>query len=80
MQARVAAANRAVPANCARILAHMVMNKGGGGNAKQNGAKKMDEGSRHGMAWQRWAGKAWQNKAVAGKHSRQMEWPAQALQ
>ena len=38
MQSRVAAANRAVLANCATILAHMVMNKGRG-NAEQNGAK-----------------------------------------
>ena len=38
LQARVVAANRAVLANCATILAHMAMNKGRG-NAKQNGAK-----------------------------------------
>ena len=32
------------------------------------------------MAWQRWAGKhSLQNKAVAGKHSRQTIRPAQAL-
>ena len=38
MQSRDAAAYRAVPAACAMILAHMVMNRGGeGGNAKQNG-------------------------------------------
>ena len=36
VQARVAAAIRAVPANCARILAHMVMNRGGGGGGMQN--------------------------------------------
>ena len=40
--------------------------------------QKNDEGSRHGMA-KVVAGKAWRNKAVAGKHSRQMNWPAQAL-
>ena len=68
LQARVVAANRAVLANCATILAHMAMNKGRG-NAKQNGAKTMRAA---GMAWQRWAGKySLQNKAVAGKHSRQ---------
>ena len=76
VQARVVAANRAVLATCTTILAHMAMNKGRG-NAKQNGGKRRIEGSRHG--WQRWAGKAWQNKAVAGEHSRQMKWPAQAL-
>ena len=38
LQARVVAANSAVPANCATILAHMAMNKGRG-NAEQNGAK-----------------------------------------
>ena len=38
LQARVVAANRAVLANCATILAHMGMNRGRG-NAKQNGAK-----------------------------------------
>ena len=31
------------------ILAHMAMNKGGGGMQNRTGAK-MDEGSRHGMA------------------------------
>ena len=69
LQARVVAADRAVLANHATILAHMAMNKGRG-NAEQNGGKK----------WMRAAGMAWQNKAVAGKHSRQMKWPAQALQ
>ena len=34
-QARIVAANRAVLANCATILAHMAMNKGRG-NAEQN--------------------------------------------
>ena len=50
VQSRVAAAIRAVPANCATILVHMVMNKGRG-NAKQNGGKRRIEGSRHG--WQK---------------------------
>ena len=77
LQARVVAADRAVLANRATILAHMAMNKGRV-NAEQNGGKKWMRAA--GMAWQRWAGKAWQNKAVAGKHSRQMKWPAQALQ
>ena len=67
LQARVVAANRAVPANCATILAHMAMNKGQG-NAKQNGAKN-DESSRHDMA-----------KVSKQANSRQMNWPAQALQ
>ena len=49
LQARVVAANRAVLANCATILAHMAMNKGRG-NAEQNGAKWMWA---VGMAWQR---------------------------
>ena len=49
LQARVVAANRAVLANFATILAHMAMNKGQG-NAKQNGAKWMWV---VGMAWQR---------------------------
>ena len=49
LQARVVAANRAVLANCATILAHMAMNKGRG-NAEQNRGKN-DVGS--GMAWQR---------------------------
>ena len=77
MQSRVAAANRAVLAACAMILAHMAMNKGRG-NAEQNGGRKMDEGSRHGMAKVGRQGMA--NKAVAGKHSRQTIRPAQALQ
>ena len=71
MQARVAAANRAVLAACAMILAHMVMNRGGG-DAQQN------RGSRHGaMAKASRQGMAWQNKAVVA-NSRQMKWPAQA--
>ena len=45
VQSRVAAAIRAVPAICVMILAHMVMNKGGGGCKTERG--KMDEGSRH---------------------------------
>ena len=49
LQARVVAANRAVLANCATILAHMVMNKGRG-NAKQNGANA--ESRAAGMTWQ----------------------------
>ena len=49
LQARAVAANRAVLANCATILAHMAMNKGRG-NAEQNGAKWMWA---VGMAWQR---------------------------
>ena len=53
VQARVAAAYRAVPAARTMVLAHMVMNRGG--NAKQN------RGSRHGSC-QRWAGKAKQGR------------------
>ena len=68
MQAHVAAANRAVLAVGAMILAHMAMNRGGGGNAEQNGAKLMGAA---GMAWQRWAGKAWHDKAAVA-NSRQM--------
>ena len=49
MQARVAAANRAVLAACATILVHMAMNKGEGKCRTERG-QKMDEGSRHGMA------------------------------
>ena len=59
------------------ILAHMAMTKGGG-NAKQNGGKCRIEGSRSRHGWQRWAGKAWHDKAVAA-NSRRMKWPAQAL-
>ena len=66
MLSRDAAANRAVPATFAMILAHMVMNRGG--NAKQNGAAGMGHGkgrqARHG-------------KAVV-TNSRQMKWAAQA--
>ena len=65
LQARVVAANRAVPANCATILAHMAMNRGG--NAEQNRGKN-ELGQQ-----------AWHSKAVAGKHSRQTIRPAQAL-
>ena len=49
MQSRVAAANRAVLAACARILAHMAMNKGGGVEMQNRTGAKMDEGSRHGI-------------------------------
>ena len=37
LQARVVAANRAVLANCATILAHMAMNKGRGSEAQNRG-------------------------------------------
>ena len=62
VQSRVAAAIRAVPAICAMILAHMVMNRGEGGGEMQN---------RTGAKWtraagmgprQRQAGKAWQGR------------------
>ena len=43
VQSRVAAAYRAVPAACAMILAHMVMNRG-----SRHGV--MAKASRHGMA------------------------------
>ena len=48
LQARVVAANRAVLATCATILAHMVMNKGAGKCKTERGLVNM--GSRHGMA------------------------------
>ena len=52
MQARVAAANRAVLAACAMIQAHMAMNKGRG-NAEQKGGK-------NGRGQQAWHGKGGQ--------------------
>ena len=76
LQARVVAANRAVLANFTTILAHMAMNKGRGKCKTERGKNVWAAG----MAWQRWAGKhSLQNKAVAGKHSRQTIRPAQAL-
>ena len=53
VQSRVAAAIRAVPAICALILAHMVMNRGGGGMQNRTGLVDMGQGkgrqARHGM-------------------------------
>ena len=58
-----------------RILAHMEMNRGG---QSKNLTGLVNVGSGHGMA--KAAGKhSPQKKAAAGKHSRQMNWPAQAL-
>ena len=67
LQARVVVANRAVLATFATILAHMAMNKGRGKCRTERG--KMNGGSRHGMA-----------KVGRQANSRQMKWPAQALQ
>ena len=55
VQSRVAAAYRAVPAACATILAHMVMN---GANEQQGQ-----------QAWGYGKGMAWQNKAVVTKRA-----------
>ena len=53
VQSRVAAAIRAAPAICAMILAHMVMNWGGGGCKTERGLVGMGQGkgrqARHGM-------------------------------
>jgi len=40
-------------------------NEQGAGKCRTERGKKMTRAV--GMAWQRWAGKAWQNKAVVGK-------------
>ena len=89
MQSRDAAAYRAVPAARAMILAHMAMNGGKCKKGSRHGAKA--KAGRQGLARQ---DKTRQNKAVVAKraggeadrhrpcskHSRQMKWPAQALQ
>ena len=63
VQARVAAAYRAVPAACTMILVHMVMNRG-------QKLGKCNKGSRHGvMAKVGRQGMAGKNKAVVAKRA-----------
>ena len=50
LQARVVAADRAVLANCATILAHMAMNKGGGGGCKTERGQTQNKGQQAWMA------------------------------
>ncbi len=80
LQARVVAANRTVLQLANRCDDPGAQgNEQGGGKSKQNGATTMRRAV--GMAWQRWTGKAnRQNKAAAGKHSRQTIRPVQASQ
>ena len=77
LQAHVVAANRTVQ-QLPRRTWHTWKEQGGAKLNEQNGGKN-DEGSGHGMAWQRRAGThSPQNIATAGRHSRQTICPAQA--
>ena len=85
MQSCDAAAYRAVPAERAMILAHMVMNGWGKCKNKDSMHGVKAKAGRQGMARQdkavvaKRAGGEADRHRPRSKHSRQMKWPAQAL-